>query len=228
MVPSPPALSNVNVVPLDPVKQAPVEQSPTSVTSPEPPPLGAGIHVPTPTLFEVNTYPALGFNGILKACISAVPATYKALGGITVPMPTLPPVNNAEFVALLNVETPVNVLLEVPLCVYEEEFVIPTDVSAPEEFIEPWQVEPTQRLLFGIKVPIPTLALVTFNTGNPPPEPIEIISLFCGAFNPIRPPPAVKEISWLFVVSLKTKLAELGAAKKKSVPPVDGALLAPT
>ena len=39
----------------------------------------------------------------------AAPATVKRVFGLEVPMPTLPPVNNAEYVPLLNVCVPVHV-----------------------------------------------------------------------------------------------------------------------
>ena len=89
--------------------------------------------------------------------------------GAVVPIPTLPPVNNALFVRLLNVGVPVNVLAAVPLCVY------PPDVIKPKEDrivpttsnVSPGAVEPIPTFPFmitnppcGVVVPMPTLPLV--------------------------------------------------------------------
>ena len=94
-------------------------------------------HVVVPLLSEaVSTYPLIGVAPLMiKFVVLTVPFTSNALfvvqvpmptlplviakdaWGVVVPIPTLPPVNKAEYVAFENVGVPVNVLADVPLCV---------------------------------------------------------------------------------------------------------------
>ena len=70
-------------------------------------------------------------------------------------MPTLPPVKNAEKVALEKVGVPVNVLAAVPLCVYPPLVLMAPDVLTVKALF------PTANSAVGTQVPIPTFPLVT-------------------------------------------------------------------
>ena len=86
--------------------------------------------------------------------------------GVVVPTPTGPPVNKAEFVALLNVVDPVIVLAAVPDCVYPPLVVIPVEALIAPAWVTVKALAPTPNMAVGAQVPIPTFPLVTTNPAN--------------------------------------------------------------
>ena len=87
--------------------------------------------------------------------------TSNSADGKVVPIPTLPPVKNAEKVALEKVGVPVNVLAAVPLCVYPPLVVIPVVAVIAPAVLTVNVLLPTANNELGTQVPIPTFPLVT-------------------------------------------------------------------
>ena len=89
------------------------------------------------------------------------PLTSRVDPGVAVPIPTLPPVKRAEYVALLKVEVPVKVLAETPVWVYAPSLLMPEmpvkapvfEISQSEESMET-RLRPLPMAIVPVEVPV--------------------------------------------------------------------------
>ena len=117
--------------------------------------------------------------------LAAPPTSSNLVVGVVVPMPTLPPVNKAEYVAFENVDVPVKVLADVPDWVYAPSLVIPempviapvVEISQSEELryrVSP--LSPMVRAPPGLIAKTPAVVILVVNCGEVPktksPEPV--------------------------------------------------------
>jgi hypothetical protein len=112
-----------------------------------------------------------------------------------IPIPTLPPVNIAEYVALLKVDLPVNTLVLVPVCVYAPELPSEVNDAAPGPEID--QFGSVIETLTFVPNPIATV-WVTFEVPifrtDPAVPFIDISSVAANVISPFEAPAAVSAI----------------------------------